>query len=166
MLRTAVGTPLGPLELHWEPGTRRLLRLLLPGATGDAEPDVAPPPWAADAVGLLQRYFAGERVRFPESLVPWAAFSGFQGRVYRYVFGICWGAVDTYGQVAAACGAPRAARAVGNAMARNRYPIIVPCHRVVAAGGLGGFGGGLAMKRFLLRLEEGLGTPSAGSRTP
>ncbi|CAJ36529.1 methylated-DNA--[protein]-cysteine S-methyltransferase [Methanocella arvoryzae] len=63
------------------------------------------------------------------------------------------GETVTYGELAAAAGSPGAARAVGNVMARNPVPIIVPCHRVVATNGLGGFTGGLDVKRKLLRLE-------------
>ena len=59
----------------------------------------------------------------------------------------------TYGEVAAACGSPGASRAVGNAMARNPMPLVVPCHRVLSAAGMGGFGGGLEMKAELLAGE-------------
>lgn len=70
---------------------------------------------------------------------------------------IAWGGTRTYGELAVVCGAPGAARAVGNVMASNRFPLVVPCHRVVAAGGrLGGFSApqGIAMKKRLLRLER------------
>jgi methylated-DNA-[protein]-cysteine S-methyltransferase len=63
------------------------------------------------------------------------------------------GRLTTYGQLAKDAGRPGGARAVGGAVGSNPVPIVVPCHRVVASSGLGGFGGGLAMKKWLLRLE-------------
>ena len=67
------------------------------------------------------------------------------------------GAVTTYGQLAAQCGSPRAARAVGGIMARNPWPLLYPCHRVLASGmRLGGFGPGLPLKQALLTLEKAL----------
>jgi methylated-DNA-[protein]-cysteine S-methyltransferase len=74
------------------------------------------------------------------------------------------GATMSYGELAAAAGRPGAARAVGYAMAHNPVPLIVPCHRVLASDGtLGGYGGGLEMKRHLLRIE---GVQLAGGRKP
>lgn len=63
------------------------------------------------------------------------------------------GQVTTYGELARDVGRPKGARAVGGAVGSNSVPVVIPCHRVVAAAGLGGFGGGLPMKRWLLRLE-------------
>jgi methylated-DNA-[protein]-cysteine S-methyltransferase len=74
---------------------------------------------------------------------------------------IPFGQVATYADVAAAVGRPRAARAVGNANHANPWPIIIPCHRVVAATGLGGYGGGIEVKEFLLDLERSLVTANA-----
>lgn len=83
-------------------------------------------------------------------------YAGFARDVLLACSRIPWGATRTYGELAALCGAPGAARAVGNVMASNRFPLVVPCHRVVAANGrLGGFSApqGVAMKRRLLGLE-------------
>jgi methylated-DNA-[protein]-cysteine S-methyltransferase len=78
----------------------------------------------------------------------------FLRRALTAARGIPRGQVRSYAWLAAAAGNPRAARAAGQAMARNPVPIIIPCHRVVASdGSLGGFGGGLGMKRRLLALE-------------
>jgi O-6-methylguanine DNA methyltransferase len=88
------------------------------------------------------------------------AFDGatdFQRLVWRQLTKIPPGRVMTYAQVAAAIGKPRAARAVGNACAANPTPLAVPCHRVVAGSGLGGFSGGLAWKRKLLEIEKAVG---------
>ena len=64
----------------------------------------------------------------------------------------------SYGEIALKVGHPRASRAVGTVMANNNLPLVVPCHRVVAAHGLGGYGGGLPMKKRLLYLEGALGS--------
>jgi len=85
--------------------------------------------------------------------------TGFQRRVIARCRRIAWGKTLTYGQLAACAGSPRAARAVGNIMAANRFPLIVPCHRVIGAGGsLRGFSApdGLTMKRRLLQREGSL----------
>lgn len=107
----------------------------------------------ADAVAQLQEYFAGRRREFQLPL----AMKGtdFQCRVWRELLRIPYGETRTYGQVAAAVGRPRAARAVGRAAGANRIPVLIPCHRVVGAdGSLTGFAGGLRIKGFLLALEN------------
>lgn len=80
--------------------------------------------------------------------------TAFARKVYRIVSEIPLGEVRTYQWVAKKAGNPRAARAVGQLMKRNPYPLIVPCHRVVAAKGLGGYALGLKMKKGLLELEK------------
>ncbi len=104
----------------------------------------------------FQRYFGGDGMALERLTVDLALASGeFQRRVYETLRGMApAGATTTYGELAAAAGRPGAARAVGRAMAQNPVPIVVPCHRVLrAGGGLGGYGGGLSMKRFLLGIE-------------
>ncbi len=81
--------------------------------------------------------------------------SGFRMRVWRRARRIPYGRTETYSSLALAAGSPGAARAAGSAMAANPFPIIVPCHRVVAARGMGGFSGGMHLKRRLLDLEMG-----------
>jgi O-6-methylguanine DNA methyltransferase len=99
------------------------------------------------------QYLAGRRRRFTVP-VDLSGVPAFQRRVLQALRRVPYGRTITYGQLAARAGRPRAARAVGQAMAHNPVPLIVPCHRVVASGGgLGGFGGGLALKRRLLALE-------------
>lgn len=104
------------------------------------------------AARQLEEYFAGERRRFEVRLAS-AVATDFQRDVWRALSAIPYGQVRTYRDVATSVGRPRAARAVGNANHANPWPIIVPCHRVVAASGLGGYGGGDEVKRFLLHLE-------------
>jgi methylated-DNA-[protein]-cysteine S-methyltransferase len=107
-------------------------------------------------VQRLQAYFAGEPQGFGDVRVEVDGRSTFQRRVIEACRRVPFGTTISYGQLAARAGSPRAARAVGNCMAANRAPIIIPCHRVVGSGGrLGGFSGpgGLRLKRRLLRLE-------------
>lgn len=101
----------------------------------------------------LLRYFAGEKIAF-SAIVDFSGYTPFQKRILALVRAIPCGEVRTYGEVALQAGLPKGARAVGGVMRANRTPLVIPCHRVLAAGGkLGGFGGGLDMKRYLLKLE-------------
>ncbi len=101
----------------------------------------------------LRRYARSERVAFPDAL-DLSAATPFQRAVWQATRQIPYGQTRSYGWLAARVGRPRAARAVGQAMAANPWPPIVPCHRVVASNGrLGGYGGGLDMKERLLLLE-------------
>ena len=103
----------------------------------------------------LQRYFAGEMIEFPDELDLEGA-TAFEQVVWEETRHIPYGEVRSYAWVANRIGKPLACRAVGGAMARNRFPIVVPCHRVVASDGSpGGFSGGLDMKKSLLELEDG-----------
>ncbi len=105
----------------------------------------------------LERYFAGERISFDDLPFDDTRATPFQQRVWRLTRAIPYGSTRTYDSLARAAGHPNAARAVGQCMARNPLPIIVPCHRVVGStGNLRGFGGGLAMKRALLEMEGAL----------
>ncbi len=99
-------------------------------------------------------YLDGKRTRFDLPLDLHG--TPFQKRALRRVARIPYGKVKTYGEIAAAIGKPRAARAVGSANARNNLPLVIPCHRVVATNGLGGYGGGLALKKRLLKMEGSL----------
>jgi methylated-DNA-[protein]-cysteine S-methyltransferase len=106
----------------------------------------------ACAVEQTRRYFAGRLFEFELPL----AFLGtpFQIRVWRELAKIPFGATRSYGEIAQLIGHPSAFRAVGNANGRNRLPLFVPCHRVLAAGGkLGGFTGGIGLKQRLLAHE-------------
>jgi methylated-DNA-[protein]-cysteine S-methyltransferase len=103
----------------------------------------------------LDAYFTGSLQEFDLDL-DWSLVGPFARRVLRRTARIPYGSVASYGDVAAGIGTPRAARAVGNALGSNPIPVVVPCHRVVRTGGaIGGYGGGLPRKRFLLDLEAG-----------
>jgi methylated-DNA-[protein]-cysteine S-methyltransferase len=105
----------------------------------------------------LDEYFTGRRRRF-ELAVDWSLVGGPFGReVLRVTSEIPYGGVLSYGEVATDAGSPRGSRAAGNALGSNPVPIVVPCHRVLhSGGGLGGYGGGLDRKRWLLELEGAL----------
>ncbi len=102
----------------------------------------------------LRRYFAGERVELGRHPVDVSEHPPFRQRALLAARTIGYGEVKTYAWVARRAGRPRGARAAGQAMSRNPIPLVIPCHRVIGSGGgLGGFGGGLGMKRALLALE-------------
>lgn len=106
---------------------------------------------------LLRRYFAGERVELPfdvERYLARANFTSFEADVVRALARVPYGRPTSYRDLAAASGRPLAYRAVGSVMARNRVPVILPCHRVVRSDGtLGFYGDDPAWKRRLLALE-------------
>ena len=104
------------------------------------------------ATGEIKEYLAGRRRKFSVK-VDMSSGTGFQQKVWKELTRIPYGSVRSYGEVARRLGMPRAARAVGQACGRNPVSIIVPCHRVVASNGIGGFGNDIQMKVSLLRLE-------------
>ena len=153
-----VGTGFGPIGL--EATGAGLRRVLLPPTI---PPDFRSMPGeAADEAVLdeaerqLREYDAGERHEF-ELPLDWSlAPAGFAGEALRALLAIGFGEVESYGEIAARLGRPGAARAVGTACARNPLALVVPCHRVVRAGGMGRYGGGESMKRALLEHEFAL----------
>jgi len=114
--------------------------------------DAAAEAVARQAERELTEYLAGRRRTFTVP-VDLDAAPAFHRAVYRALRRVPFGRTVTYGALARRAGSPGAARAVGRAMARNPVPLVVPCHRVVASAGPGGFGGGLDLKRRLLALE-------------
>jgi methylated-DNA-[protein]-cysteine S-methyltransferase len=102
----------------------------------------------------LDEYLKGNRKEFDIPLL--MVGTEFQRRVWKALMRVPYGATSTYRQIAEDMGSPRAVRAVGSANRANPISIIVPCHRVIGSdGGLVGYGGGLALKKWLLRLEQG-----------
>jgi methylated-DNA-[protein]-cysteine S-methyltransferase len=101
----------------------------------------------------LDEYFDGKRNRF-DLTIDWSFAGGFVQKVLKATARIPFGSVSSYGQIAMKAGSPRASRAAGNALGSNPIPIVVPCHRVLRAGGaIGGYTGGLDRKEYLLELE-------------
>jgi len=154
-------SPLGPLTVIV---TRRgLVRLSYAHEAVDKQldevasrvsPRILASPERTDAVRRqLDEYFSGTRHGF-DVPIDWRLVRGFAGDVLRATARIPFGSVSSYREVATEAGSPNAYRAAGNALGSNPIPIIVPCHRVLhAGGGLGGYTGGLERKRYLLRLE-------------
>ena len=132
--------------------TERLLRRRVPGAT-----PATPPPTVVAAIALVRRYFDGDATDFSEVKLDLGAQDPFFLQVYAAARRIPWGVTTTYGALAKELGAgPEAARDVGQAMAKNPVALLIPCHRVLAAGNrLGGFSapGGSAAKARMLELE-------------
>jgi methylated-DNA-[protein]-cysteine S-methyltransferase len=123
----------------------------------------------AQLISDIKRYFEGEKIDFSQVPVDLGSQTPFFSGVYTEVRKLRWGETTTYGTVAKSLGGePQAARDVGQAMAANPVPLIVPCHRVLAAGGkLGGFSapGGLSSKVRMLEIEGVALTPEEGPRT-
>ena len=106
-----------------------------------------------DLMARLKLYFEGHKVDFGDRL-DLSKATPFQGKVWRLTRLIPYGETRSYAWVARELGQPEAVRAVGQALAGNRLPIIIPCHRLLTVNGrLGGYSGGLEMKRKLLNLE-------------
>ena len=122
-----------------------------------AATEADPPPKVAEAMARIAGLLETGRVDLADIDLDLDGIDGFERRVLEAARGIAPGATLTYGELATRAGSPGAAREVGQAMARNRFPIVVPCHRVLAAGGgFGGFSapGGLESKARLLTIEK------------
>lgn len=140
-------------------GLCRIQFVAIGGADGEQSRDTGSDALAhlARACNQLREYFDGKRRRF-DVPIDLPACTPFQCAVWRGCSEIPFGERRSYGELAAAIGRPRAARAVGNALNSNPIPIIIPCHRVIRAdGSLGGFGSGLRVKKSLLRREQANG---------
>lgn len=158
MRHTYCESPFGDLLLVGDRAVVRSIHLPRDGQRKDPDPG-----WIEDgrvfaaACRELREYFAGQRFAFDFRREQGG--TPFQLRVWAELARIPYGATITYGELARRIGSPNACRAVGTANGRNALPIVVPCHRVVASNGLGGFGGGLQTKRILLGIESGAGAP-------
>jgi methylated-DNA-[protein]-cysteine S-methyltransferase len=160
---TTMDSPIGTLLLMATP--KGLVRIAFESENRDEvlgevaeqlSPRILEAPRRLDPVRReLDKYFEGKLHDFDVPL-DWSLTGEFARRVLRRTARIPYGSVASYGDVAVGVGTPRGARAVGNALGSNPIPVIVPCHRVVRTGGaIGGYGGGLTRKRFLLALEAG-----------
>ena len=166
-------TPFGPVALVWadRDGSPKVFRVLLSrpeasavGLAVELYPEAQRE--SCRAIDLLAaamlEFLKGKSVAFPLDIAALATRPLFQQSVLRAEHAIPRGRVSTYGLIARHLGDRNAARAVGNALATNPFPLIVPCHRAVRSdGGLGGFQGGPAMKRALLE-REGIAFDRAG----
>jgi methylated-DNA-[protein]-cysteine S-methyltransferase len=160
-------TPIGPCGVAWNP--HGLVAVQLPEGTAAAteqrlatgaqsEGAAAAPPAVEALMDDIKRYLAGERVDFSRAAVDLSRLDPFRQKLYGAMRALGWGTTTTYGALARTVGLEgwEGARDVGEAMGRNPVPIVIPCHRVLAAGGkLGGFSarGGAKTKAKLLALE-------------
>lgn len=158
-------TRFGPVAVVWSVyrGQPKIRRLVLP------EPEVSAKqlvnisfPEATfsscvevdGVVDQIAAFLAGHHIRFSMDMVRLDVCSRFQQKVLRAEHGIPWGHVSTYQRIASYLGNANGARAVGTALANNPFPLMIPCHRVIRSDGrLGGYQGGLKMKRALLEME-------------
>ena len=134
---------------------RRRIGQLLP-RNSDESSEIEDEDWSPQLRRQLERYASGDKIGFTDVDVVLPGTTPFQQRVLALTRQIEYGHVLSYGELAREAGRPGAARAVGNVMASNRIPIIIPCHRVVAAGGgWGGFSApqGVSLKQHLLEME-------------
>ena len=158
-------TAMGVCGIAWS--ARGLVRVRLPGRdvhaaearawdrASSGEP-AAPPQAIMRCIALLQDYLQGARIDFREVSLDFDGINTFHAGIYRALAEVGYGETTTYGALAKVIGVPDAARAVGVAMSRNPWPIVVPCHRVLASGKRpGGFSapGGTMTKDWLLALE-------------
>lgn len=145
-------TPLGALGITWS--ARGLTALLMAGET-PPEPSAAAPDWVREAAGHIRAYLEGEREGLADLPIDLSGQPPFRRRCLEALRATRPGGTLTYAELATRAGSPGAARAAGQAVKRNPLPILVPCHRVVASDGPGGFsfGAGLATKARLLALE-------------
>jgi len=158
-------SPFGEYAVLWSGGERGLLihRIFLSDGkntasarTNNAFPGIiaGTEPIIEELAGKIDDFFRGENVAFELEHLDWGRCSGFQERTLLVEKGVRRGDIITYSRIASRLGLPNGARAVGNALAGNPFPIIIPCHRAVRSdGSLGGFQGGLFMKRVLLEHE-------------
>ena len=155
-------TPFGPVCLLWSSSKDfpLIAQILLsrPGLSAEERlsSDAVKSSCAEiDAIAdSIKAYLGGENVKFSLSQLDLSQCTKFQQSVLRAQYAIPRGRVSTYGLIAQHVGAPGGARAIGNVMATNPFPLIIPCHRTIRSGfHLGGFGGGTEMKRALLENE-------------
>lgn len=163
---TLFETALGPCALVW--GDKGIVGAQLPERTAEATRtrilkrfpearEAVPPPAIAKVIDRIRALMTGEKIDLADSPLDLSGLADFDLRVYRAALSIPPGETLTYGEVARRIGEPQAAQAVGQSLGRNPIPIIVPCHRVLAASGrTGGFSapGGVSTKLKLLSIER------------
>ncbi len=144
---TTIHSPVGPLKITaTEKGIISITFAKKPGRSDGQHPILK------TCAQQLKEYFAGKRRTFTVPLAP--AGTAFQRKVWDQLLTIPCGETLTYGQVASRIRKDRASRAVGNAVGSNPIVIIIPCHRILAGNGMGGFSGGIKRKEWLLEHEN------------
>lgn len=162
---TCFGTSIGSCAIAWN--ERGVVGVLLPETTGEAtlqklrqrwpsgDAEANPPTAVAEAICALKTHLDGQAADLSSIVIDDHGLPPFAHRVYAAARAIPSGETRTYGEVAKSIGSPGAARAVGQALGKNPFPLIVPCHRVLGSGHAGGFTapGGLDTKERILSIE-------------
>ena len=157
MPHATFATPLGNCAIAWNDSG--LTRFLLPdpGRRAGGDTEAEPPPWVQAIIARVQCHVAGEPQGFADVAYDFTRVPEFNRSVLRATLAVKSGHTATYGEIATAIGQPPvASRAVGAALGANAWPLLIPCHRIVAAGGkMNGFSGpgGIGTKVKLLALE-------------
>lgn len=178
LFHTVLDTVLGPIGLAWRAEANRapVVRLQLPaGDAAETEKALTRrlastraaklPPEIARLAAKIEAYAKGEQIDFSAVPVDFGPVEPLRRAIYAALRKLRHGETLTYGELAERAGFPGQAQAVGQAMGKNPVPLVVPCHRVLAAGGkIGGFSapGGAATKEKMLRLEGAIATPAQG----
>ena len=156
---SSTDTVFGEITAVWKTADIKIQRIILPHLkhtlVGDF-PDAkkGDNPAILSLLKSIADFLEGKDVSFDLESVDFGLCSDFQKRVLLAEYGIPRGSVSTYKRIANHIGSPKASRAVGNALAKNPFPLIIPCHRAVRSdGSLGGYQGGVEMKRRLLEME-------------
>lgn len=150
LFETSLDTPIGELGLLAD--DTNLLEISFEGLRGLSIRGKSEKERFKLEIEQLDQYFSEERKSFTISIR--IEGTDFQKKIFKNMKNIKYGNVLTYKELAKKAGHPKAYRAVGSTCGANRIPIVIPCHRVVSSSGLGGFGGGLRRKKFLLNLES------------
>lgn len=165
---TIQSTVFGPITILWSRSDALTIkRILLPRSRGELHRTYSTATRAtSEAIDALAHQIAsfleGKHVAFTSNLLDFSLCSPFQQAVLNAEAAIPYGRVSTYGRIAKHLGHPNASRAVGRALATNPFPLVIPCHRAIRANGeLGGYQGGVTMKRRLLEME-GISFSDAG----
>ena len=157
---SGIETVYGEINVVWrEAAYLKVQRVILPHLVHTLEEEFTRVkkslnPTISHLLDNIALFLEGEDVSFDLELVDFGLCSDFQQKVLLAEYGIPRGSISTYSRIARHIGKPLAARAVGNALASNPFPLIIPCHRAIRSdGSLGGYQGGLEMKKRLLEME-------------
>ncbi|MFH1077330.1 MAG: methylated-DNA--[protein]-cysteine S-methyltransferase [Pseudomonadota bacterium] len=153
-------TPIGMMAIFFDPYSGLVKRILLPQNKGlDLERAVIKessdrPIFVSQLIQQIEEYFQGSAIRFYEEMFDLNGVTSLEKNAFLATTEIPFGSVSSYKKIAEIIGCPNGARFVGSVMAKNPFPIIIPCHRVIRSdGNLGGYGGGLGLKKRLLEWE-------------
>jgi methylated-DNA-[protein]-cysteine S-methyltransferase len=157
-------TPFGIAAVAFERNGSKLKRIFLPRKTPKAieallNAHSVSAPSVPLSIGKLceniKAYFCGKRIDFTRQALDFRPMSVLEQEVLHKVSQVAYGKTKTYGQIAHEIGRPKAYRFVGTTLAKNPFPVVIPCHRVIRGdGSLGGFGGGTDLKKRMLEMEQ------------